>query len=306
MKETDIEQVYDRIRRETRADRDARIACAYARCPELAAIRQEQIGLVRSLGLSRVSGEDAKRRLDALLEKQTALLAALGLPPDELELRYRCPVCRDTGYVGQIRRACGCRMRYTADLMDSAGAINARETFENFDNDIYPAEAQKKRALNAMRYCLSYADSLPRPAFPNLLLLGEAGLGKSYLANAVARRAIERGCTVQKSAAYGFVSDMLHDIDARNSERLSACMQSDLFVLDDLGTEPLIPRITIERLFTVLNERCGLQKPTLIASNLSLAALQETYGERIFSRLCDQSLARILTLSGENLRMRSC
>lgn len=300
MKETDIEQVYDRIRAEESAARDARIRVAYALCPELADLRREQSLLMRAP--TSLSG-GAEQRFTELCQKRTALLASIGLPADELSMRYRCPVCHDTGYVGQPRRACACRLRYTADLMDGAGSVNAHETFENFNAGIYPSEPQKKQASNAMRYCLAFADSLPAPVFPNLLLLGESGLGKSYLCNAVARRAIERGCTVQKCTAYGFVSDMLRDIDARSSQQLAACISADLLVLDDLGTEPMIPKITVERLFCVLNERCSRRRPTVVATNLSVAAMQELYGERIFSRLCDQSLARILALTGKNLRM---
>ena len=37
-------------------------------------------------------------------------------------------------------------------------------------------------------------------------------------------------------------------------------------------------------------------------TNLSVAALQERYGERVTSRLTDRSTAQLIRLTGENLR----
>ena len=139
---------------------------------------------------------------------------------------------------------------------------------------------------------------------PNLLLMGMAGLGKSFLGNAVAYRALGRGVEAVRATAYGFVQDTLASIrgEGRGAAR---CRRTPLLVLDDLGTEPLVPNVTVESLFALVNDRAAAGLATVMATNLSFAELQQRYGERLFSRLSDAANTRILRLEGKNLRWRA-
>lgn len=300
---THIDRIYDGIRREERAARQQRIDDACRRAPGLAEVLSSRQAVFADVAGRRLSPAEAQARLMALAAEERALLAAAGLTPDALALHYRCPACRDTGYLGgDVRRPCACRLKLRARL-DPAVQINDRETFEAFDPGIYPDERQRRQALAARRYCEDYADALPSPPVPNLLLMGMAGLGKSYLGNAIAYRALCRGIDAARTTAYGFVQDMLSDIrgEGRHAQRYRS---APLLVLDDLGTEPLIPNVTEESLFAVVNERAARGLATVLATNLAPAGLQERYGERVFSRLSDGGNTRILKLEGENLRWR--
>ena len=75
-------------------------------------------------------------------------------------------------------------------------------------------------------------------------------------------------------------------------------------VIDDLGTEPMVPNVTKETLFSVLNERIAMRLPTIVISNQMTDALSERYDERIVSRLTDKSVTAIVVFSGKNLRTR--
>ena len=74
-------------------------------------------------------------------------------------------------------------------------------------------------------------------------------------------------------------------------------------MLDDLGTEPMIPGVTIETLFAAINERQFSGKATVIATNLTKNELFTQYGERIFSRLFASREYAAITLRGKDLRM---
>lgn len=298
-----IEREYDRIRRQERQAQQQRIAEAYARVPALAEIERDRQAAFAEAAARRLAPAAARERLSALSCREQRLLAENGLSPDALELHYRCAACRDTGYLGSgLRRPCACRLKLRAQL-DPGVQINDRETFEAFDAGVYPAEPQKKQALAAKKFCESYVSSLPEPERPNLLLMGMAGLGKSYLGNAIAYRALERGIDAARTTAYGFVQDMLSGIRGDGS-RAALYRRAPLLVLDDLGTEPVIPNVSEESLFAVLNERIGRRLPTVLATNLDFSALQQRYGERVFSRLTDSAATRVLRLEGENLRWR--
>ena len=51
-------------------------------------------------------------------------------------------------------------------------------------------------------------------------------------------------------------------------------------------------------------QRIGQRLPTVLATNLDFPALQQRYGERVFSRLTDSATTRVIRLEGENLRWR--
>ena len=60
--------------------------------------------------------------------------------------------------------------------------------------------------------------------------------------------------------------------------------------------------ITVEYLFTLLNERAAARRHTVICTNLNPAELRERYGERVGSRLLDQTLCAAVQLKGKDLR----
>jgi DNA replication protein DnaC len=68
---------------------------------------------------------------------------------------------------------------------------------------------------------------------------------------------------------------------AEDPRRYSSC---DLLIIDDLGTE-VTNQFTNSCLYTVLNNRINLGRPTVISTNLSGKDLQSRYAERITSRL---------------------
>jgi hypothetical protein len=66
--------------------------------------------------------------------------------------------------------------------------------------------------------------------------------------------------------------------------------------------EPMLRNITVEYLFTLLNERCAAKLHTVVATNLSIIQIKERYGERVASRLLDTSKCVLIRLGGRDLR----
>ena len=114
---------------------------------------------------------------------------------------------------------------------------------------------------------------------------------------------MEHGIETRKVTAYRFVQDALSGI-GNNSEPLAVYTNVTLLILDDLGTEPMIPNVTAESLFRILNERAAMNLPTIVVSNLNKDELVSEYGERIASRLFDGARTAIVRFTGDNLRTR--
>ncbi len=301
---------YERIRNEERTALLKRTEEAYTLHPGFLSIAERRRAAALSVGEAIRHGMDAgeatkaaNETLEQLLEEERALLFSVGLPEDYLTLRYRCKLCRDTGYTGAPQRTpCTCLQKKLLGQARATSQIDERETFETFDADVFPTEAQRKQMLAARRITEGYAEEFPNTLKRNLLLLGTSGLGKTFLLNSIAARVLTRGHAVKKVTAYTLMEQLLAGI-RQNTDVAGPFLTVPLLLLDDLGTEPMINNITIEYLFSILNERHNAGLHTVIASNLTSEKLQERYGERIFSRLVSVDDSRILHLTGQNLRL---
>ena len=311
---------YAEQRSQNDREQQARLDAAVARQPEIGQLRAESAGLALE-AMRRIMGEpDIEKRREladgmksrgrAINARIRQLLTEAGMAPDALEPRYRCPVCRDTGYVGEApARFCECfeqRLRLRQHEDGSMAGLE-EQNFERFDAAVAPeADGQRDQLVKARNLCQRYADTYPDTEFRNLLLTGEGGLGKTFLLNCVFERVTSRGFSAVRITAFRMFEAMRqqHIGNDEKYDGFSNLIDAKLLLIDDLGTEPMMRNITIEYLFTLLNERIAAKRHTVIATNLTPAQLKERYGERVASRLLDRSLCAAVQLKGKDLRQK--
>ena len=281
-----------------------RVAECEAKNARFRALREEPCRVMQQAADGKISYPTAASRLGQIDAERKTLLISMGLPSDYLDMIYTCPICKDKGVVGETGKPCACALKKEQEMMRTASRINDRETFAQFNEAIYPTEEQKKQGLGMKRFCERYVAALPRPEKPNLLILGQSGLGKSFFGNAIACAAIEKGVRTVKATAYQCIQDILSGIESRE-DAISPFLSAELLILDDLGTEAMVPNVTIETIFRIINERAAAQLPTVFISNLDRSELSERYGERVASRMIDGALTSIVALRGDNLRTRT-
>ena len=309
---------YARQRAADEADQQARVAQACAAQPRIAALRDERaalaLGAMRSILGGRTADEraalagDMKRRGLAINAEIRALLKAAGLPEDQLEMRWRCEKCRDTGYVGDApARFCECfetRLRLRQHEDGSMAGLG-EQNFDAFDEARFPEEGgQRRHALAARQICQDFADRFPDAPWRDILLSGAGGLGKTFLLNCIFERVTARGYPAIRVTAFRMFEAMRrqHMGEDDGEGGFSALVEVPLLLIDDLGTEPVMRNITLEYLFTLLNERIAGNRHTVVATNLTPAQLKERYGERVASRLLDRSRCCMIRLEGKDLR----
>ena len=179
------------------------------------------------------------------------------------------------------------------------------QSFERFDANVAPeADGQRDRLVKARNLCQRYADAFPDTEYRNLLLTGEGGLGKTFLLNCIFGRVTGRGFSAVRVTAFRMFEAMRrqHVVGDENYDGFSALIEVPLLLIDDLGTEPMMRNITLEYLFTLLNERIAAKRHTVIATNLTPPQLKERYGERVASRLLDRSICAPVQFKGKDLR----
>lgn len=286
---------------------EAKRRAAYEAIPRLAEIEDERREKAFHLAIGLHSAQDkaayrksVEDELETFSHEYAKLLADNGLPPDYLEIKYECARCQDTGYLPD-GTLCPCARERMLALQYASSGLAAEARFELFRTSIYKNAEQKRRSLRAKELCELYAGELALNSAPGLILMGETGVGKTFLLDCIGRRALERGRSVQKYTAYNIVDMMLSAIRERAAAK-DLCAP-ELLLIDDLGTEPMIPSITFEALFAAINERGNAGRATVVATNLGRAAILENYGERIFSRLFSQKGYSIIELKGNDLRI---
>lgn len=284
------------------------------RLPGFDALEKQRIAALSAAARSAFAGENMDDVLALTLskieEEQHRLLLSHGLPADYLDEASlcRCKDCKDSGYILRedgLRTHCPCLRQRIIDVkLGEMGLSAAREQhFGAFDPNVFPdtgeSPTQRQRMLRLRDYALTFSEEFPHTKKHVLLFSGPAGLGKTFLMNCIARHVTERGFVAVRVPSYRLVEDALKD---REIGRLS--IEADLLALDDLGAEPLYNNITMETLYTIINERLLLKKHTLISTNLTPHELSTRYTERVASRILSAGEAAVIGFSGQDIRLK--
>ena len=100
---------------------------------------------------------------------------------------------------------------------------------------------------------------------------------------------LDKGKTVLYNTAFELFNTLEKEKFNKNEEELNKeilnlVKNSDLLIIDDLGTE-FITSFSTTSLFDIINSRILNKKSTIISTNLSPDKMMEIYSERVVSRL---------------------
>ena len=286
-----LQQEYEQQRLKNSQEEMRRRQEVITRCPEIGqylAERQNLIfGGVRGILNGKAAANDLPARMDVMNKRIADLLRQSGFPADYLDPVYRCKQCRDTGYVGEpIREMCPClRSAFYARLYREVGlGEKAEQSFAAFDPNVFSDKVEfgnenvkysQRSLMNMIRHqCEQYAEKYPNAATMDLLLMGQSGLGKTYLMHAIAKRLLERGFNVMMISAYRFLDVARRAYFSGKQEEMDTLMDTDVLMIDDMGVEPLMENITIVQWFNLINERQLRGKGTVISTNLNVEELR--------------------------------
>ena len=295
---------------------DAR-AEAEAAVPALRHAEEEvQIRGIRC-ALAGASGKDRTEAAAALIDarqKLAALLAASGRPADVLEPKFTCKRCQDTGTVNG--HTCECVHRVMQQLrrkeIEQLSSLSI-SSFDTMKLEYYPAAVDSEVGESVRTYMAAvlsdlhgYATDFSPSTRESLLLVGNAGLGKTHAALAIAGEVLQQNYDVIYVSCPDFFGKLeaLHfgsDPNGEEEALFQTASNADLLILDDLGTE-FNSNFFLTNLYSLINNRLGAKLPTIVTTNITDGALLEKlYTEKISSRLA--SFAQIKFL-GNDIRVQ--
>lgn len=289
------------LRRQTaRANAEDARAAAEAAVPALRHAEEEvRVRGVRC-ALAGASGKDRTAATAALAKAKqdlTALLASSGRPADALEPHFTCKKCQDTGTFEGHTCICVHKLmqKLRREEIESLSSLSI-SSFDTMELRYYPNTMDDKLGEPVRSYMGSllaelraYAEEFDRSS-ESLMLFGNAGLGKTHAALAIAGIVLEKDFDVIYVSSPDFFSKLeaLHfgaDPGGEEETLLQTAAGADLLILDDLGTE-FNSSFFLSTLYSLLNNRLGAHLPTIVTTNITDGALLEKlYTEKISSRL---------------------
>ncbi|MDL2289061.1 ATP-binding protein, partial [Oscillospiraceae bacterium OttesenSCG-928-F05] len=289
-----------RLRRQI--ERQRRREEMYTKEPRIQAIDAEissaTIAIVRSTLVGTANPlprlEALREQTWALREERSRLLEKHGKSRHYLDDVPDCEHCDDTGFLPS--GPCACLIAAYAEAQKQALELLLpveTQTFDTFDLNFYSRSVNSAWGMSPRENIERVADVCKEFAYHfgalsgNLFLSGGTGLGKTFLAAAIAGAVTEKGLSVLFAEAADVVAvyekEKFQRDEAATAEigRFLAC---DLMIVDDLGSELASPFST-SALFSLINTRLLRRKKIVVISSLSEQELGKRYSAQLLSRL---------------------
>ena len=134
-----------------------------------------------------------------------------------------------------------------------------------------------------------------------LLIWGDVGCGKSFLAGAIANALIDQEVRVKMTNFTAILNDLSSTFEGRN-EYLNRLCSYPLLIIDDFGMERGT-EYGLEQVYSVIDGRYRSKKPLIVTTNLTLTELRsaaDTAHKRIYDRVLDMCVP--IFCKGESFR----
>ncbi|MDD4211472.1 MAG: ATP-binding protein [Clostridia bacterium] len=261
---------------------------------------------ISKLNFEKKPTEQLEKELTLVKEQKKLVLTRLNIAEEALTAHYECEICHDTGKINGDYCTCFKHALNNVLMHDSHINLDALPSLKDYSLEIF-AEVQKNQILKVLDICKKFTRAFPASKTKTLIFSGASGVGKTYLSKIIAKEIIEKGYTAFYTTAFNLNNIMLKyhtTFDDNKQELLTHLIDSDLLVIDDLGTEPILKNVTLEYLLLIINERLEKNKSTIINTNLGPTHILDRYKERVFSRLMNKRNSYLISIDGLDLRLK--
>lgn len=220
---------------------------------------------------------------------------------DSLDVRNQQAITEKWTYVEFLGRLVGDEVERRASkqlaLRLRRGQIDTGKTLETYDFDFNPLV--NRRQVFDLATCEFVRQHR------NCLIVGQTGVGKTHLAQALSHEAARKGFDVLFTSAHRMLLQLqLGRADGSFDRRLASYLKPDLLVLDDFGLKPL-PPTGPDDMYDIIDGRYE-KRSIVLTSNRTPEEWIEQLGNPLLAnaaldRLLDR--AHVLTVTGKSYRL---
>ena len=166
-----------------------------------------------------------------------------------------------------------------------------------FENDL---GYNPKQMRMAKRYVLHWEEL--RKNATGLLLWGDVGTGKSFIAGCIANALLDKGVPVIMTNFARLLNKLTDMYAGDRNAYIDSFKRYPLMIIDDLGVERN-SEFAREQVFSVIDSRYRSQLPMIVTTNLSLEELKDTTDlskARIYGRVLERCLP--IRVNEQNIR----
>ena len=231
-------------------------------------------------------------QLNSINQEYFKLAKDNNIDTSRFEPQYSCQICNDYGYVNH--KMCNC---FRTKLNRLLNKQNITRNLSSWDKSINLDIDRDKIQQRLKQWSKIYPDT----NISTILLLGTPGTGKTFNLECITSDLISRDIGVIFTTAFEF-NEQCRKYHCSQDNVLTDFIDTEVLIIDDLGSEPMLNNVTVEYLYNIIDSRQRYNKATLISSNLELNTLLSRYGERTFSRLNNINLGLTINVLGDDLR----
>ena len=134
-----------------------------------------------------------------------------------------------------------------------------------------------------------------------LLLWGNVGTGKTYIAACIANALIEKGVSVLMTNFSKILNTLSPMYNGDRNAFIDSLNQYSLLIIDDLGIERN-SEFALEQVFSVIDSRYRCKKPMIITTNLTIDEMNhaDLAHTRIYNRILERCTP--LMVNNQNIR----
>lgn len=317
----ELQLIFQKRRDQAVKDLEDRRSEIYTFIPKIKSIDKQISKLGLNIAMASIKNPDQavlemkaiEEEIKMLQQDKDIMLTEHNIPRDFLTIHYQCDKCNDTGFL-KSGKPCSCykqELIKTSYVHSNITDVLKRENFDTYNLEVFSDEyneeyktSPKAHMMSVLANCESFVYDFHLKDQKNMLFYGQTGLGKTFLCNCIAKALLDKGHTVLYQTAFRII-DTISNYRFSNKKtddmrfRYNMLINCDLLIIDDLGTEMTNTFSTTE-LFNVINTRLLEDRKTIISTNFTLQQLDETYSDRITSRLFGQF--ELIPFFGKDLR----
>lgn len=136
--------------------------------------------------------------------------------------------------------------------------------------------------------CKKFAKTFDTNAPGGLLLWGDVGGGKSFMASCIANEVIDLGYSAL-SIDMRYFSNLMESSFERRLENVNRVLSPDLLVIEDLGAQRKTD-YTMEHAYTLIDGRYRTGKAMIVTTNFTLGDMQNVASRDPWRRIFDRVL----------------